>query len=187
VVQCDTAISADGRFLAAAPFSGKNVRIWDIDADRELARLTNPATQAELARGLAFSADSRTLAISREDGSFELWDLPAGRLKAALPGHTRGYVSNGIRLAPNGQTLASRGEYLRPPSFVDGLRISAVRTIKGSTWWPQSEVIVVDIQTGKLLARDPSAIHPFYSPDSRTIATFNHDLTIRLHPTPLDR
>jgi WD40 repeat protein len=187
VVQCDTAVSADGRLLAAAPFSGKTIRIWDLDADREIARLTNPATAVELARGLAFSDDSQTLAISREDGSFELWDLPARRLKTALPGHTRGYVSNGIRLAPDGRTLASRGEYLRPASFPDGLRIAAVRAVKGQTWWPGSEVIVVDVMTGKRLARDSTAVHPSFSPDGRTIATFNRDYTVRLRPTPGDR
>jgi WD40 repeat protein len=181
---CDTAVSLDGRLLALAPFSGAAVRIWDLEADRELARLTNRSTVVSLARGLAFSGDGRTLAVSRENGSFEIWDVPTRRLKMALRGHTGDYVSIGIRLAPDGRTLASRGEYLRPSSLPGGLRLASSQALFGRAWRPAPEVIVVDIGTGRRLARAAAAVHPFYSPDSATIATYESDLSIRLRPSP---
>ena len=181
---CDTEVSPDGRMLALAPYGGTAVRIWDLDVDRELAWLTNQSTVVKLARGLAFSGDSRTLAVSREDGSFEIWDLPTRQLKMALRGHSGDYVSYGIRLAPDGRTLASRGEFLRPSSLRGGFRLASSRAVHGRTWSPAPEVIVVDIGTGRCLARAAAAVHPFFSPDSATIATYDSDDSIRLRPSP---
>jgi WD40 repeat protein len=181
---CDTAVSADGRLLALAPYYGAPVTIWDIDADRELTKLTNGSTDARLARGLALSGDGRTLFVIREDGSFEIWDVPGQQLKDVLPGHTGGYVSFGIRLAPDGRSLASRGEFIRPSSHLGGIRLAFGRAISGARWHPAPEVIVVDIATGRCLARAAGAIDPFYSPDSATIATYESDRSIRLRPSP---
>jgi WD40 repeat protein len=182
----DTEISPDGRFLAVAPFGGTVVRIWDVDADREFTRLTNPRTSEKLARGLGFSRDGKMLVTSREDGSFEIWDLESQRLRTVLRGHTGNYVSNGIRLAPDGRTLASRGEYLRPSSLSGSLQLAFTRAMAGRTWRPAPEVIVLDLKTGKRLARAASAIHPFYSPDSSTIATRETDYSVRLRPSPAE-
>jgi WD40 repeat protein len=181
---CDMAVSPDGHLLALAPYNGATIRIWDLDGDRGLTRLANLSTVERLGRGLAFAADSRTLAVSREDGSFELWDVPTRRLKKALRGHTGGYVSNGIELAPDGRTLASRGDYYHPTSLPGALRLATSQALFGRTWTPAREVIVVDIGTDRRLARAANAVHPFYSPDSATIATYESDLTIRLRPSP---
>jgi WD40 repeat protein len=157
---CDTAVSGDGRLLALAPFGGTTIAIWDMEADRQLTRLANSATDVELGRGLAFSDDAKTLFVSREDGTFEIWDVPGERLKKTLRGHSGGYVSFGIRLAPDGRTLASTGENLRPSSHLGVLKLAATRAIRGRTWHPPSEVIVVDIERDRILARAEGAMHP---------------------------
>jgi WD40 repeat protein len=181
---CDPAISPDGRLLALAPFSGTTIRIWDLVADHESARLTNRSTGVKLARGLAFSEDGWTLAVSREDGSFEIWDLPTRQLKKTLRGHTGSFVSNGIRIAPDGRTLASRGEFLRPSSIPVGFQVAFSQALLGWSGRPAPEVIVLDIGTGRRLARAAAAVHPFYSPDGATIATRETDFSIRLRPSP---
>ena len=181
---CDTEISPDGRLLALAPRSGAVIRIWDLVADRELARLANRSTGVKYGRGLAFSGDARTLAVSREDGSFEIWDLPNRRLRTAFRGHTEDYTSYGIRLAPDGRTLASRGEFLGASSFPGALRCAVLQVRFGSRWRPDPEVIVSDIGTGRRLARAASANFPLYSPDGATIATFESDFNVRLRSSP---
>jgi WD40 repeat protein len=179
-----TAVSPDGHLMALAPFDGKTIRIWDLDADRVHSRLAHPSSSLRLAPGLAFSRDGRTLVAGREDGSFELWDLATSRLKTTVRGHTGGYESFGIQLAPDGRSLASRGEFRRPDSVLGGVSLGVKRSVLGNTWKPDSEVIVVDLATGRRLARAASSMHPHYSPDGSTIATRQTNLTIRLRPAP---
>ena len=184
---CCTAISPDGRLLALSPYIGTVVTIWDLDADRELTKLTDVSTRVPLALGLDFSPDSRTLAVSREDGSFEIWDIAARRLVTAFRGHTSSYRSFGIQIAPDGRTLASRGQYFRPSTLTEGVMLELSRVFMGGNWTPAPEVIVHDIRTGRRLALAPAASFPFYSPDSATIATMatsERDRTIRLRPGP---
>jgi WD40 repeat protein len=180
----DTAISPDSRLMSLTPFNGRTLRIWDLDADRERGRLTHPSSGLGFARGFAFSRDGRTIVTGREDGSFELWDLSTMQLMKTLPGHTGGYQTYGIRLAPDGRALASTGMFIVPPSLIGGVWHSFQRSIRGSTWRPDPEVIVVDVETGHRLARATSAMHPHYSPDGSTIATRQTNLTIRLRPAP---
>jgi hypothetical protein len=46
------------------------------------------------------------------------------------------------------------------------------------------EGIVIDLATGKRIARTSSLLFPIYSPDGRTIATRQEDLSIRLRDLP---
>jgi WD40 repeat protein len=184
---CDTAISPDGHLMALVPYNRRAnaVRIWDLDADRELVKLSDPSSPGSLGRGLGFSGDSQILAIGREDGAIEIWDLPTRRLRMTLRGHTRDYQPWWIKFAPDGRTLASHGGFRRPSSFTDSLRIGLAQQVLGRTWRPPPEVIVLDIATGKRLARAESALHPYYSPDGRTIATREMDFSVRLRVVPI--
>ncbi len=182
---CDTAVSPDGHLMALVPYSGKAVRIWDLDADRELVKLSDPSSPGSLGRGLGFSDDSRTLAVGREDGAIEIWDLPNRRLRTTLQGHASGCQPQWIRFAPDGQTLASHGWYSRPSSFIDFLRVALMHQALGRPWRPPPEVVVLDIATGKRLAHAAEALHPYYSPDGRTIATREMDFSVRLREVPI--
>lgn len=183
-VGADTAISPDGRLMSLTPFNGRTLRLWDLDADRECGRLTHPSSGLGFARGFAFSRDGRTLVTGREDGAFEIWDLETMRLTKTLRGHTDGHESYGIRLAPDGRTLASMGMFRSPRSIAGGVWQLFQQSIRGNTWRPDPEVIVVDLDAGRRLARGKSAMQPLYSPDSSTIATRQTNWTIRLRPAP---
>ena len=180
----DKVVSPDGSLLAVAPIGKNAVRILGVETDRELTRLNNTSTSSKLGRGMRFSDDGRTIFISRENGSFEIWDVPGGQLKKVLRGHTQGYVSHELRLAPDGKTLASRGEYMHPTSHLGAIKLAASRAMNGKTWAPPSEVIVVEIETGLRLARTMGATRPLFSPDSATIATYESDRSVRLRPNP---
>jgi len=183
---CDTTISPDGRLMAVVPYDRrvKAVRVWDLDADREFAVLSDPSSPGNFGRGLGFSADNRTLAVGRDDGAIEVWDVPARLVRATLWGHSEGYASWGIRLAPDGRSLASRGEYVGPSSVPGGLQLSVTRALLGRAWRPDPEVVVLDVETGRRLARTGGAIHPFYSPDGTMIATRETDFSVRLRMAP---
>jgi hypothetical protein len=47
-----------------------------------------------------------------------------------------------------------------------------------------AEVVVLDVATGRWLARAGSAFHPHFSPDGRTLATHEENLSVRLRDVP---
>ena len=176
--------STDGQTLALMPDRSRTVQLWDVEADRPLGGLTNPAWSGMLGVGLGFSADGRTLAVTREDGAIDLWDVPNRTLRKTLPGHSGGYGSMGLRFAPDGRTLASVGGDNGRRSALGQLRDDIERKLFGSASSPDPEVIVVDLATGKRLARAVSSMFPIYSPDGRTVTTLREDLGVRLRDVP---
>ena len=99
----DIAFSRDGRTIATAGFD-RCARLWDLDP-KESVLLEVPNPKRSVAFGVAFSPDGRTLASARGDGTVRLWDVAAGRVRAALEGHTGSVYS--VAFSPDGRTLAS--------------------------------------------------------------------------------
>lgn len=179
---CSVRISPDGKLMAYAPFGGCAVQFWDLDADRPLPAQAGLASALSV-HGLGFSPDGRTLAVGRQDGTVALWDVPARRPIRTMPAHQGGHVSQGITFAPDGRTLASRGEFLRPTSTLGHLRRGIAQGLLGLDG-PEGEVIILDVATGRRVGRAGHAIHPYFSPDGRTLATREEDLTVRLRDLP---
>lgn len=66
----------------------------------------------------------------------------------------------------------------------------AWRDISWNFYGPEAnptEVIILDLATGERLASSDTSIFPFYSPDSRTIATRDIDGPVRLRDIPEPR
>src|SRR5262249_33852028 len=133
---------------------------------------------------VGFSPDGGTLGVARGDGTIELWDLQTRQVRARLRGHATRYQSWGLWFAPDGSTLASMGEPTPPRTLVQNLSRAMSRLWGGPSWRPDTEVIVIDLATGKTLGRVARAIHPFYSPDGRTLAVRSVDLSARLFDVP---
>lgn len=178
-----TAISPDGRTLAITDRVNA-VLLWDLDGDRTLGSLADPATtSAVYGAGLGFSDDGRTLAIGRVDGTIELWDVPARRLLKTLRGHTTDFAFTMIRFSPDGRTLALTGYRWGPKSPLTKIE-DEFRRVLGSKPRYDAEILVLEVATGRRLARAADSTRPFYSPDGRALATGEPDGSTRLRDIP---
>ena len=174
-------ISADGRTLALGPAGKVAAEVWDLEADRSLGSMMKPsATSIVHWGGIGLSGDGRTLAVGREDGSLELWDVPTQTLKAT---HSVGLRLSLIRFSPDGRTLAANADPVREGSTVAQIQL-AFQQLIGQIRRDLGDIIVLDIATGRRLARASNAFHPHYSPDGRTIATRQSDLSVKLRDVP---
>jgi WD40 repeat protein len=82
----------------------RTVRIWDVAASEEVARLKAEGT----AWSLAFSPDGTRVAAASDGDNVQVWDLASGEEVARLRGHSRRIVS--VAFSPDGAFLASAGE-----------------------------------------------------------------------------
>ncbi len=72
------AVSRDGRLLASSA-EDRSVKLWRLDT---LESQSAVPAQADWVQSLAFSADSRRLALGRFDGYLALWNIPESKLVA---------------------------------------------------------------------------------------------------------
>ena len=153
------ALSAEGRYLAfARPGDGPeadgpdlvDVSLWGVDQDREVSRLSAPGTVA--IRSGAFSADGSTLAVGRQDGAIELWDVTKGARRSTFRERSAGFAPTLLRFAPDGSSLASSWDH-------EGL--------DGS----EGESIVFDPTDGRVLGRAPGEVRPAIGPHGDVLAT----------------
>lgn len=176
------AVSSDGRLAAFASFGARPVLLWDLNTDRPHAHLGG-SVQGPAVSSVGFSPDGSLLGVGREDGSIELWDIQTLGLTTTIRGHSEGYKSIGLQFAPDGLTLASRGDG-RPNSAFAQINAAVRRFLPGRQRRPEPEVIILDVSTGRRLRQAFGADHPYYSPDSRIIATRYPDLSVRLFDVP---
>jgi WD40 repeat protein len=175
------AVSEDGRRMAYLIPTSRvmTAMIWDIDLDREDLQL--PAFHgAKMARAVTFSPDRKALAVGRDDGSIELWDLATRAVRSTLRGHGRGYVPWRIRFSPDGSTLTSEGHFEGNFVSVDFLRIQMARAVGDRDHQAQFELIVLDTATGRRLVQSKWDGVATFSPDGRTLATGHDDWNVRL-------
>jgi WD40 repeat protein len=92
------AISPDGRLVAAADLAGQ-VRVWDVRTGRP-----TPLRFEEQSLRLAFSPDSRLLAIAAGEAGTVVRDTSDGRLVARLP---TGDWMRAVAFSPDGRLLAT--------------------------------------------------------------------------------
>jgi WD40 repeat protein len=96
--------SPDGYWLAAVQTDGAH--IWEAATGRELVRLGSAGRQTHL----AFSPDSRTLAVYGDEGSAaaQFWEVATAKLRLTVGGHA-GAV-RGVAFSPDGRLLATGGD-----------------------------------------------------------------------------
>jgi eukaryotic-like serine/threonine-protein kinase len=139
VVRSCAAIDSQGRWLAGGAALGRVVTLSDLASGEPIRSFTNAA----YAVCLAFSPDSRHLAVGGEDGMLEVWDAQTGERRARLEGHENRVVAVGFNHA---------GTLLASSSWDHSWRMWDARE-----WRP-------------LLTLPSTSYHVHFSPDDRTVA-----------------
>jgi WD40 repeat protein len=106
------AFSPDGQQMVSVCMDGtfqiRNARTGEVlhTLERQTVLVRLP-TAAGLFRGMAYSPDSRYLALARHDGVVQVWDAARGQLRHTLKGHKG--PSWQVGFSPDNRTLASGG------------------------------------------------------------------------------
>ncbi|GIW85612.1 MAG: hypothetical protein KatS3mg107_1272 [Gemmataceae bacterium] len=97
--------SPDGKILVAEGFpSAEKLKRWDTDSWKRLPDLTGFKDRVW---SIAFSRDSRLLAVGMEGGNIYLWEAKSGKPIATLKGHTKAVAS--LVFSEDGKELLSCG------------------------------------------------------------------------------
>jgi hypothetical protein len=91
--------------LAVADGAGGRLSLWEVVTGQQWAEF--PA-DGHIAECLAFSPNSRFLAVGTKSGEILIWDLARGAIGARLTGH-RGRVAS-VAYSPTGDRLVSVGD-----------------------------------------------------------------------------
>ena len=149
------AFSPDGLTLVSGHgWPGYGVNLWDVMSGQPKSTSISYTDEATIS--VAFSPDSRTLAIGSWDKKVILWDVASGQLKSVLTGHS-GRVHN-VAFSPDSSILASG---------------SLDRTVR--LW---------DVVSGEpktiLIGHSEDVASIAFSPDGLTLASGSSDKTVRL-------
>jgi RNA polymerase sigma factor (sigma-70 family) len=108
-----TALSPDGKTLAAAVISGEGqqrsceIKLWATATERELRSLKADVASVGLGVRLVFAADGKTLYAGARSGRILRWDVPSGRALPDWPAHN-GFVTD-LFLRPGKNEIVSAG------------------------------------------------------------------------------
>jgi WD40 repeat protein/serine/threonine protein kinase len=196
-----TVFSPDSKLLATVD-NYKGVRLWSVAARREITNM--PAYFGYSGSlGIAFSADSRTLAYSENnDGDIVLWDIASQSPRERLNGHKL-YV-NCLAFTPGGEGLVSNSEdkTARLWNLSDGarhgtfthlnvsadiLRLSRDGAVLATVSGNRPQVILLQgirsgVQMRELMGHQDILSDAAFSPDGNSILTASLDGTVRLWP-----
>jgi WD40 repeat protein len=104
--------SPDGKVLASIGHGDRTLRLWDVATRQELYRLTPPP---RVLWHLAFTRDSRVLALAGPDPQVHFWEVPSGKELPKMAGPELGKrQSSGIyalAFSPGGERLLTTDNY----------------------------------------------------------------------------
>lgn len=95
------AVSRGGDVLGLAAGVGPTVRVWDLQASKEVLTMKHPGGVSDV----AWSADSKRLASAGLDNTVRVWDADSGQPQHTLTGHTA--IVSGVAFSPDSNRLAS--------------------------------------------------------------------------------
>ena len=162
----------DGRTWAYVQLFPTGIQLWDADLDRAMgALIPGPPGDSQA----IFTADGRGLIFGGTTGAFTVVDLtgsrPARTIKAD-PGD-RDLRLASMTISPDGRTLAVA--WLRPGRSPTSLLANFWAQIQYYLVPGQklrdSAVTLIDLPSGRTLAKAPGTTDPEFSPDGRWVVT----------------
>lgn len=97
--------SPDGKTIVATD-SGDDLRLWDVEAGKDLERFTNKPEGSGSERHLSFSPDSAVLAVATQGATIHLLDISKGSEIGNLVPTERHFHIAGMAFSPDGRLLA---------------------------------------------------------------------------------
>ena len=135
------AFSGDGKLLASGGYDG-TVRIWEPGSGKKLLDITakpptppnTPPGPANVVQALAFSPDSKLLAVGGSDPQIHLFSLPDGKFIRSIQGHTSSVT--GVQFHPSGSAVVScsKDRTLKLWNTANG---QMLKSLDGHTAWVQ--------------------------------------------------
>ena len=131
---CQALCFIDGGKKVVSVGGGQSVKLWDVDAKKELATLHDRSYAEDSATpvALAANADGSLAAVANEERAIVIHDGRSGDVKATLRGHDD--LVNCLAFSPDGKTLAS-GSSDRTIKLWDATTWEERATLKGHANW----------------------------------------------------
>jgi WD40 repeat protein len=156
-VSPDSSKAATG--TVGVPEDDNFIRVWDLNAQRELFRLPSPKGRV---RALCFSPDGKLLAAGGEDRTVQVWDLASRRITYRFTGYTQDLDS--LSFSQDSKFLLSRlaagnnGFQLR--RLDTGLQVLLPNgEITAAQFAPHGSLLAVSLADGSVRLIDAAAEH----------------------------
>jgi TIR domain/WD domain, G-beta repeat len=147
------ATSYNGQISVSGGGDDKTVKVWNLETGELLRTFTGHNREV---RGVAISADGKTIVSGGDDETVKVWDLEAGELLRTFTGHNHGV--RGVAISTDGKTIVSGGD--------------------------DETVKVWDLEAGELLyaliGHEHWVCGVAISADGKTIVSGSYDKTVRV-------
>jgi len=181
--------SPDGRLLADFQMNGSVVQVYDLLADQPLGQPIPVGGDTAVFVGMLHQpapihfTPAGHLVIGQPGGLVELWHPGDPRPIRVIQAHPGGFDVRETVVSPDGRTLASFAYDVQPARVA---WFWAIVAQVAPSWQPtaKSELVVVDLTTGRVLARSAQSSGPHFSPDGRTVVTREPDGRFAIRDVP---